>query len=182
MTLQRNVLYATKWLELLELKSPEEGVHGYVCTHQKWSNGQGVAVLPYQLSQAGSNFEYLLRQEVTPCWGMEPMLSSITGGMDKEGEPPIECAARELHEEGGYIVEPNDSRWKPLGSARMSKSSTTVMHLFAVDLTGLDEVEAPGDGSELEAKAFCEWRADPENAVDVLVGRMIFGLTRKLTQ
>lgn len=175
--MERNILYSTKWLELLELKDPENGVHGYICTHHKWSNGQGVAVLPYR--NLGSAPEFLLRQEVTPCWSMSPMLSSITGGMDKKGESPIECAARELHEEGGYVLEPGD-RWVMLGAARMSKASTTIMHMFAVDLTGLERVEAPGDGSELEAKAYCEWRNDPESAVDVLVGRMVFGLERKL--
>lgn len=175
--MERIVLYSTKWLELLELREPENGVHGYVCTHAKWTNGQGVAVLPYRNLDSP---EYLLRQEVTPCWGMDTALSSITGGMDKEGESPVVCASRELHEEGGYVVAPDSDRWTSLGTARLSKASTTVMHLFAVDLMGLEEQVAPGDGSELEAKAWCEWRRDPEVAADALVGRMVFGLDRRM--
>ena len=176
--LNAEALHETKWLQLLNLTDPEQGVHGYVCTHSVWTGGQAVAILPYR-TWFGEYREYLLRQEVTPCWGMDPSLSSITGGMDKEGEPALECAIRELHEEGGYIVE-NKDLWTDLGSRRMGKASTTVMHMFAVDLKNETRVEAPGDGSELEASAYCEWRLDPENAVDVLVGSMVFALEKKL--
>jgi 8-oxo-dGTP pyrophosphatase MutT (NUDIX family) len=178
------VLHETKWLKLINLTDPEQGVHGYVCTHAPWSNGHAVAVLPYRVivgklpnGDLGTWREYLLRQEVTPCWGMAPSLSSITGGMDKSGEAPIACASRELHEEGGYIVPADRSDlWIDLGPRHMGKASTTVMHMFAVDLTAEAREEAPGDGTELEAKAYCEWRRDPESAVDVLVGSMAFAL------
>ena len=195
------VLHETKWLQLLNLTDPKQGVHGYVCSHAIWTNGQAVAVLPYRTvvgrdihsngyysygkdhkmydGDMTSWHEYLLRQEVTPCWGMDLALSSITGGMDKKGETPLKCAMRELHEEGGYIVN-GDHLWIDLGARRISKASTTLMHLFAVDLTSEARVEAPGDGTELEAKAHCEWRKDPENAVDVLVGTMVFLLERAL--
>lgn len=180
--IERKVLYATKWLELIEMKDPENGVNGYVYTHAVWSGGQGVAVLPFRRIAAWGgtvasppDVEFLLRQEITPCWKMTPALSSITGGMDHEGEDPIECAARELEEEGGYTVKPGD-RWIRLGSARMSKSSTTVMHLFAVDLTDIERGTAEGDGTELEAKAYCEWRQDLHSAEDVLVAAMAFKL------
>jgi 8-oxo-dGTP pyrophosphatase MutT (NUDIX family) len=176
--MKKEVLYSTKWLELWKLSEPENGVDGYVCSHAKWANGQAVAVLPFRRKLENSEKEFFLRQEITPCWGMEPNLSSITGGMDKVGEEPVACASRELHEEGGYVVPPESSRWVNLGKARLSKASTMVVHLFAVDLAGLEMVEAPGDGSELEDKAYCEWRTDPENAVDALVGRMVFGLER----
>jgi 8-oxo-dGTP pyrophosphatase MutT (NUDIX family) len=181
--LQCEVLHETKWLKLLNLKDPAQGVHGYVCTHAAWTDGKAVAVLPFRTIVGGfggeltSWREYLLRQEVTPCWGMDPALSSITGGMDKPGEPAVECASRELHEEGGYIVPAaRVDLWYDLGVRRMGKASTTLMHMFAVDLTAEAKVEAPGDGTELEAKAYCEWRKDPESAVDVLVGSMVFAL------
>lgn len=170
--MERKVLHETKWLTLLELKDPENGVHGYVCTHAAWTNGQGVAILPYRHEMAGGVVEFLLRQEITPCWGMDPNLSSITGGMDKEGEEPWECAVRELKEEGGYLCD-QVGRWTDLGTCRSSKASTTLVHLFAVDLTGCEFTGAEGDGSELEDKAWCEWRTDPESAVDPLVGTLI---------
>jgi 8-oxo-dGTP pyrophosphatase MutT (NUDIX family) len=170
--MERKVLHETKWLTLLELKDPENGVDGYICTHSGWTNGQGIAVLPYRYHMAGGEIEYLLRQEVTPCWSMEPSLSSITGGMDKDGEPPWECAVRELKEEGGYLCE-YPGRWNDLGSVMSNKSSTTLVHLFAVDLTGLEFTGAEGDGTVLEAKAWCEWRTDPEAAVDPLVGSLV---------
>jgi 8-oxo-dGTP pyrophosphatase MutT (NUDIX family) len=181
---ERNILFETKWLQVLELKDPENGINGYVCTHAVWMNGKAISVLPYRVivgqdedGKLTSWREYLLRQEITPPWGAEPNLSSITGGMDVEGEYALDCAMRELHEEGGYIVgRDKEHLWVDLGTVHMGKASTTLIYLFAVDLTAEGSVDAPGDGTELEAKAHCEWRKDPENAVDVLVGRMVFGL------
>ena len=174
--MEHKTLYKTKWLHLMEMKDPENGVEGYIYTHSEWAQGEGVAVLGYR--DANGEREYLLRQEITPCWSMDPSLSSVTGGMDKEGEAPIECAIRELEEEGGYFCE-DIRKWTSLGTCRLSKASTTVMHLFAVDLTDCERGEAEGDGTELEAKAYCEWRTDPENAVDALVGTMVFKLGLK---
>lgn len=187
MALKTEVLFDTKWLQLLNITDLEKGVNGYVCSHAKWTNGHGVAVLPYRAIQGIGwpgegdvskldGREYLLRQEITPCWGMEPSLSSITGGCDKEGEIPLKTAMRELHEEGGYVCD-SERRWTDLGICRISKASTTMMHLFAVDLTGYEQVEAPGDGTALEAMAHCEWRDDPGSAIDALVGLMCFRMS-----
>jgi 8-oxo-dGTP pyrophosphatase MutT (NUDIX family) len=187
MALKSKVLCDTPWLQLLELKDPENGVNSYICSHAKWTNGHGVAVLPYRAIQGIGwpgegdvskldGREYLLRQEITPCWGMDPSLSSITGGMDKEGEGALQTAMRELHEEGGYKCT-SERRWKDLGVCRLGKASTTVMHLFAVDLTGYERTEAPGDGTALEAMAHCEWRDDPGSAIDALVGLMCFRMS-----
>lgn len=170
--MERKVLYKTKWIHLLELKDPDNGVDSYICTHSAWANGQGVAVLPYRHEKAGGETEYLLRQEVTPCWGPGVHLSSITGGMDQDGEKPWWCAVRELKEEGGYLCN-EIGRWTHLGTCRSSKAATTLMHLFAVDLTGCEYTGAEGDGTALEAQAWCEWRTDPEAAVDPMVGVLI---------
>jgi len=182
--MKREILYETKWLQLLRLTDPGNGIHGYDCTHLKWSNGTGIAVLPYRRAQphapiiGGEYSEYLLRWEVTPCWGPDPLCSSITGGMDKDGESHLLCAMRELHEEGGYDCQ-DESRWKNLGTCRPSKASTTTMHLFAVDLTDCKRTEAFGDGSELEDRAHCEWHRDLGVAVDSLVGLMFFRLNSR---
>lgn len=187
--MERRILFATKWLHLLELRDPDNGINGYVCSHAEWTKGQGIAVLPYRVVRphepvlGGEYTQYLLRWEITPCWGIEPSLSSITGGMDKEGELPIECAARELEEEGGYRVSPSSLRWRPLGTMRVSKSSTTLMHLFAVDLSEgsvkpdpVEKVEAVGDRTALEDKAHCEWLRRPGDAVDALTSAMAYRL------
>ena len=173
------VLYSTKWIDLMEMRDVDNGVQGYVYTHSKWTNGKAIAILPYRELRE-NEYEYLLRHEVTPCWGLDPVVSSITGGMDKFGESPIECAVRELEEEAGYRVESYYTRWHALGKIRMGKSSTTVMTLFGVDLTGLEQGEAPGDGTELEALASCEWHKNLDEAGDAVTLALGFRLTEFL--
>lgn len=173
-----NTLHETDWLCLMEMKDPDNGVNGYVYAHAKWCSGQGVAILPYRRTEDGG-IEFLLRQEVTPCWGMEPVLSSITGGMDKEGEDPAKAAGRELKEESGYDCG-DINRWRYLGQCYSNKASDSIVYLFAVDLTGLEKTDdGSGDGTELEAKAWCEWREDPQEALDPLVGTMCLRLAVK---
>jgi len=178
--LECEVLHETKWLSLLRLRNPALGVHGYVCTHANWTNGQAVAVLPWRINEG--RVECLLRREITPCWGMEPELSAITGGMDVPDESPIECVVRELHEESGYRVHQHNRRWTYFGARSLSKSSTTVVHMFIVDLTDMEPGVASGDGSELENQAACEWHQNPADAVDVLVPALAFSLRSMLSR
>lgn len=70
------------------------------------------------------NYRYTLDQR---------LLELPAGTLDKAGEPPIACAARELEEETGYVA----ARLEPLG--RMATSPgimTEIIHAFvATDLT-----------------------------------------------
>lgn len=127
---------------------------GYVYSHESRCNGAIVAVLGYR--RVGKDaWEYLVRKEECPPWGSEQVLCSLTGGMDEEGENPVDCAARELKEEGGYDV-PSESLID-LGTCRGTKSSDTVYHLFAVDLEEVDQGEAEGDGTAQEEDATVKW-------------------------
>jgi hypothetical protein len=141
----------TKWLQLKRMVEPEQGVKGYDFVHEIRCNGEIISILPFRMN-AGKK-EYLIRHEVTPCWGMEPVVASITGGCDGDG--PLEDARRELEEEAGYSVDKDEII--ELGVCRGTKSSDTVYHIFTVDLTGKEKSNSNGDGSELEAKAWCEW-------------------------
>jgi len=60
-----------------------------------------------------------------------------------------------LWEEAGYRVDVDDLIG--LGQVRPSKSADTVVHLFAVDLTGKTQSTPQGDGSRFEANASVEW-------------------------
>lgn len=141
-----------KWLELRRLIDPEQGVNGYTYYREVRCNGQIVSMLPFRSLDDGSK-EYLIRNEVTPPWGMEPAMSSFTGGV--EGDDPMEDAIREIQEEAGFTV--TEERVIPLGTCRGPKCADTVYLLYAVDVTGLEAGDASGDGSELEAKATNVW-------------------------
>lgn len=156
-----------EWLALLLLKAPHLGIDGYVFSHEARCNGNIVAILPYR--RVGKDaWEALLRDEVVPPWGLSSSLCAITGGCDHEGEEPVEVAIRELKEEAGYDVSALDV----LGTCRGTKSTDTVFHLFAVDVTSMEPGEATGDGSRLEDEASTSWSADPETCDDPLVSVM----------
>jgi hypothetical protein len=163
-------LFGDEWLELRRLTDPENGVNGYTYYHEVRCNGAVVSVLPFRYLEDGS-IEYLLRQEVTPCWTMEQVPSSFTGGV--ETEDPTEDALRELEEEAGFVVD----QLIPLGTCRGPKCADTVYHLFAADVTGLQEGTHEGDGSAFEAAADNVW-VKQIHAEDPLV----YVLAMRLTQ
>lgn len=157
-------LYDNEWVSLRRITLPgeaDDGVNGYVYSHETRCAGRIVSVLPYLITLPGLRF--LLREEITPCWGSitEPQLSTITGGWD-EGDD-LTCfmtAQRELWEEAGYRVKLEDLVY--LGGVRGTKSTDTQYHLFTVDLTGVEQTgDGEGDGSELEAVASNRW-VDPK--------------------
>ena len=146
------VLYDNKWLQLMDKD-------GYIYSHEVRCAGSIVVVLPYR--RIGKDaWEFLVRDEVTPCWRDTPTLSAITGGVEN-GEP-LEDAVRELKEEAGYSVAPD--KFVFLGKCRASKSADTYYFIYAVDVAGLEPEEALGDGSKndqapsvwLSGKKLCE--------------------------
>ena len=166
------------WVSLKEIQWPEKGYHGYVFSEETRCNGQIVSILPYKYIEEGrSDVEFLLRQEITPCWHPdEHRISSITGGVEKCGAR--ETALHELKEEAGYIAEAKDLI--SLGTCQGTKSSNTVYSLFGIDLTTLPIVKATGDGSELERIATCVWGSKIDMAVDPLVYVLHYRLNKYL--
>ena len=151
-------LGGNKWIELREMVLPDQGVRGYTYSHETRCDGHIVSVLPYRTDDKGNLTEVMVRMEVTPCWEMKPVMSSITGGVEKDDDgelDPLATAVLELHEEAGLKVKPSDI--ESLGTCYGVKSSDTTYHLYAVNATGLSSGSAEGDGSELEKKAWCEW-------------------------
>lgn len=146
-TLRKN-----KWLSLMEVQAPDQGVDGYVYSHETRCQGEIVALLPYRIKSPGV-YEYLIKNEMTPCWGLKKTLSAITGGW--EGGDIRSDAVRELWEEAGYEV--SKSELINLGASYASKSSDTVYSLFSVDLTGYKQLAAPGDGSRVESESESFW-------------------------
>jgi len=161
--MEKVTLFDNPWLTLNKVVDPENGVNGYVYSHEKRCNGKIVSILPYR--KKDGKYEYLLRKEITPCWSMDYRISSITGGVEKDD--PIETAIHEIKEEAGYSVEIKELI--SLGICRGTKSSDTEYHLFGVDLTDKIKGEATGDGSELEKNASCFWSDSFVDVEDPLV-------------
>jgi len=183
MNIEREVAYfggtietlaGDKWKSLKVMRVPSKGIDGYTYAHEEHSHGVGVAILPYSEGPAG--MRVLLRIELVPPWGLVPSLCAITGSWDHEGESFEQVAVRELMEEAGYQV--TEEMLDSLGACRLSKGSDTKMMMFGVDVTGLPQGKATGDGSKLEDSGSTKWVqeleafncADP--TVSVMVGRL----------
>lgn len=167
-------LIENEWLELKKMVDVEQGVSGYIYSHEKRCEGKIVTILPYRFIDG--KLEYLLRCEVTPCWTMKPVISSITGGYNGIGIE--ETVVEEIHEEAGYKVSIDDLI--DLGEMYGTKSSDTVYSLYSVNLTGKKNYEAVGDGSELEKKAHCFWTKDLSNVKDPFVFALHYKLTKSI--
>ena len=175
------VLYKTKWVSLRRMTLPETGVTGYDYLHEDRCGGKIITILPYRHEITPGfktgKVEYLLRNEVTPCWGMKEKISSITGGV--ENDNIIETVIHEMAEEAGYEIKRNELRFLDISYG--TKSSDTKYYLYTVDLTGKKKtLEADGDGSELEKMAECFWSDTIENAVDPLVYVLYYKIRQTL--
>ena len=131
------LLKHTKWLQLRMKVDKENGVDGYIYAHEVSCDGRKVAVLPY-VREGRDGWKVLLREEITPAWGNKPILSSITGGIEPE-EKPVIAAIRELEEETGYKVKPEDMEY--LGKCFGNKMMDSQFWLYAVDVSGKEKVK-----------------------------------------
>lgn len=152
MTAEITDLYSGPWVSLRRIRKPEQGINGYVYSHETRCQGLIVAVLPFRWDDQ-QQLQLLVKREVTPCWDLEPVRSAITGGW--EGGHVTADAVREMLEETGYEITADELI--PLGQTYASKSADTRYELFSVDLTGRVAGPALGDGSVLEAEATAEW-------------------------
>lgn len=139
------VLYQGDWLSVI-LRDDWYEFARYIT-----SNG-GVYILAYRNDPEKP---ILGRYEVCPAHSdTKPRLTTITGGVN-ENVRPIEVAIQEMYEEAGYMVERN--QFTHLGTVYLAKGADFVGHLYAIDVTGLPRVEAPGDGTKGEEGAYCDW-------------------------
>lgn len=152
-------LYKNKWLSLNNITFPERNVPGYVFSREESCDGKKVAVLPYRYDEDGE-MELLLRKEYTPCWSEDLVISSITGGVEKEG--PFHTVLEELKEEAGFMSlaqEEPEARIQELGTCFGVKSTDTVFYLYAVNVQDLDQDE-PTTADLQEKESHCFWVKD----------------------
>jgi 8-oxo-dGTP pyrophosphatase MutT (NUDIX family) len=139
-------LFENEWITVDE--TPE----GYVFIRN--GTERAIVALPYTRDTGAGLAKYLARIEPIPCHDPDRHLCALTG-MVEEGEGPMDAAVREVFEESGYRVAPG--QMLDLGPVFPSKASTTVMYMYAVDVTDLHREEAPGDGTEAEEQSSTAW-------------------------
>ena len=149
------MLYDDRWCQLLRVIDKKNNINGYTYLHEIRCDGQIISILPYRVNK--ENLEFLLRKEATPCWELNnPVLSSITGGVDKNNTI-IKTALKELEEESGYKVYSSDMI--PLGVCYGTKSTSTSYHLFSVNLTDYFPIQDLYIETEFERNATIEWHS-----------------------
>lgn len=156
---QTTKLFDNRWLSLNQIQFPERNVPGYIFSREESCNGQKVAVLPYRYDKEG-DMELLLRKEYTPCWSEELIVSSITGGVEKND--PFHTVIEELKEEAGFMYlssEEPETRIQELGTCFGVKSTDTVFYLYAVNVQDLDQ-EEPTTTDLQEKESHCFWVKD----------------------
>ena len=168
------VLYKTDWLSLRKIVDPEKCVDGYVYSHEDRCSGRIIAVLPFKFDH--SIVYYLLRREVTPCWGMRQYVSSITGGY--EGGDPRDTVVLEMKEEAGFEIDKKDLI--SLDTSFASKSSDTIYYLYSIDLTDKQAGKPSSDGSKLEQMANCFWATEEEMMIENIKDPQVYVLLTRL--
>lgn len=173
--IERKKIGGNKWLSLMSASIPDLGIKDYTYMHHNIANGKTVAVLPFR--QGDDGYEFLLIEEMRPIFSAEKIVSSLTGIDDEE--TPEDTAIKEIKEEAGFIVDKESLI--SLGLSLESKASDTIYHIYAVDVTGLEQIEPSKDGSHLEQFANYIWTDDPvEISDDPLVGMMFARVISKV--
>lgn len=154
-----NILYSSKFLSLIKRDD------WYEFCHSKQSNGLGVMILPYDLTDV-NNPKILARFEYTPCHekgfsveisGKRLFMTSITGQADKLGKSLEEIAIEELLEEAGIVADRN--KLENLGYVYPSKMSDIEISIYAYDASDSFLNKPEGDGTTGEKDSFVRWES-----------------------
>jgi hypothetical protein len=158
--MKTEIIYDNKWVSLAQA-TLDNGAK-YIYSTEPWCKSNGVAVLVYRwVEDEYMNYrEYLGRYEICPAHSDKAELCAITGGCDKPEEEPIVTAVREVEEEAGYKVDITKVQF--LGLVHPSKASDKEVFLYAVDVTGMEQGEAIGDGTLGEVGAYTKWMSGHE--------------------
>jgi len=175
------ILLPNKWCEVVDYT--EEGQGQYTYIREPNTNGQRVAVLPFDRGEEGIKF--LMRAEPVVPWMDEPRMRgplipcAVTGGMEDPAEDPADAALREMAEETGFALPA--SRLVDLGQTRTVKCLSTVYHLFGADVTGLTPKFATTDGTVGESGCRIVWTRTPHHHPCAIASTMYARLGDHLT-
>jgi 8-oxo-dGTP pyrophosphatase MutT (NUDIX family) len=123
----------------------------YDFVREAHSEGITIALLPFRREQ-GKITAFLAREEICPAHSDQPELCCLTGGFQGNIK---ETARVELWEEAGYTATVDE--FIVLGTARPTKSSDTLVYLFAIDVSDKLHSPPPGDGTYWEERATIKW-------------------------
>jgi hypothetical protein len=138
---QYKVLFNDNWFDVVD-------VNGQVGIKNKHMS---VGVLPYSTDETGMITHIGLLHELNYFREKDYCDTLITGTVEHEDDSLLFTATRELKEEGGFIIpEDGSDRWLFLGPIYLYKNSDQIVPVFAVDVTGLEQQEHEGDGTEKE--------------------------------
>lgn len=140
----------------------------------------GVTILPFDFSRTDGKYYYCLFEQMNATGFDKPVLCSLTGSMD-HGEDPTRTALRELREESGFVVRQDSMIALTKNYVHTYKACTKKTWMFAANLTNHVQVDAIGDGSTIEAEAYCRWvTADELMASQCTLLLATYGLLHKL--
>jgi 8-oxo-dGTP pyrophosphatase MutT (NUDIX family) len=116
-----------------------------------------VAVLPYTVDDNGIVDKIGILKEYNQLREGAKANTLITGSIEVSDEDTLATAVRELYEEGGFNMQgaPLD-KWIYLGGFHDSKDSDRIIPTFAVDVTGVEQEAATGDGTHQEQNSVLE--------------------------
>ncbi|MEM6839173.1 MAG: NUDIX domain-containing protein [Cyanobacteria bacterium P01_C01_bin.120] len=143
------IIFQTAWIAVRE--SPR----GFQYLERQGKDSVAV----FLLRRAGAAWEVLVRHQhlcidnreeqgqfrLFPC--------PVTGGMEP-GEAPEAAAMRETYEETGYQIAVT-----PLGKYIVGTQTNETCYLYYADVTDIEPVTAPLDGTFLESIAHNQWHA-----------------------
>jgi len=116
-----------------------------------------VAVLPYTVNDSGIVDQLGILKELNHLREGDYAYTLITGTIEDSDESVLATAVRELAEEGGITASSDDlNRWVFLGNFHDSKDTDRTIPTFAVDVTGLPQIEPATDGSHQELNSVLE--------------------------
>jgi hypothetical protein len=138
---QYKTLFTDHWFDVVEVKG-QTGIK---------TNKMSVAVLPYRVDSNSMISEIGLLNELNYFREGNFCQTLITGTIDYEDDSLLLTAIRELKEEGGFeLTESDNDRWIFLGPIYPYKNSDQMIPVFAVDVTGLEQKDHVGDGTDKE--------------------------------
>jgi 8-oxo-dGTP pyrophosphatase MutT (NUDIX family) len=137
----RKIVYENEWFDVID-------IDGWLGIEPRNIN---VIVMPYTRDDNGMIDKIGVRSEKNPMRSKLD-ITLITGDVDDADSDIMATAIRETNEESGYNVEDFD-RWTYLGLFTNSKLVKQEQPCFAVDITGLTQGDAIGDGSKHEEES-----------------------------
>ena len=167
------IVYNNKWLKVLENENPDKSTYYIIYEQNK------VAILPYHINEEGKPMVVFLKEPLKN-WGKKSEYTCVTGTIEKNEEHFV-AAKRELEEETGIKIE-DDDKWSYIGKFNKSKSSTSHVHCYLVDIDDAQPIVRRTDGSYFEKNTKVMYTSSVVQLLtnDIILQFMILNLNLKI--